>query len=208
MTGMQLTGSQQPGCKHLVHSLLCCCIKDGASSVSLSALVPSWHQSLWISHHEVAEKCPRSEEDSSQAAHRARWGFGVSCHCVKKRSSGHNVAAHALHLAVQAKTDHMMELKFTHNLVIYRNNNVLLFLSGQTSSCPLKPARPNKYSLWMIGMDPHWFVRTSGKSLLFAYFSYRIASNSRALNSHLVHWRAGQGGPAFTLYPRNLQGWL
>lgn len=66
-TRMHLTGSQQPGCKHFVHSLLCCYIKDGASSVFLSTVVPSWHQSLRISHCVLAEKCPQSEVDFSQA---------------------------------------------------------------------------------------------------------------------------------------------
>lgn len=53
LTRTQLTGSQQPGCKHFVHSLLCCYIKDGVRSVSLSAVMPSVVAE--ISHWGVAE---------------------------------------------------------------------------------------------------------------------------------------------------------
>lgn len=63
---MQLAGSQQTGCKHFVHSLLRRYIKDGACSGSLSGVMPSWHQSLQISHREMAEKC---------RLHSQRWTF-------------------------------------------------------------------------------------------------------------------------------------
>lgn len=58
------------------------------------------------------------------------------------------------------------------HFVLHRNNSyisiVLLFLSGQTSSCPLIPTRPSEFSLRMIGVNAQWI---SGKSLLFAYFT-------------------------------------
>lgn len=53
-------------------------------------------------------------------------------------------------------------------------------------------------------MNAHWSIRTSRKSLLFSYLSYCTASNSGALNGHLLCWRAAQGGPVFALNHQNL----
>ncbi len=50
-------------------------------------------------------------------------------------------------------------------------------------------------------MNAHWSIRTSGKSLLFVF--YCRASNSGALNGHLVYWRAGWGEPVITLSPKS-----
>lgn len=69
-------GSQHPECKHFVHSLLSCYITYDACSVSLSAVVSFWHKLLHVSHHEVAEKCPQSDVDFSQATDRVCGGLG------------------------------------------------------------------------------------------------------------------------------------